>query len=333
MSDFDIENFPSSETAKRMLSTISEEFYKDSYVMKWLLQVMGIEWDHAVAIIEEELPKQFVPETATWGLRFHEIKWQLPVRENLSYEERRKRIYQKRDFKGPMTPYRLEEYLGKMLGAEVHVMDCHNPGIFGYVAKHPNMFKVIFIKDGTLDAKAVFYELNRMKQSHTVYDTVEDRVIIIVDYREVERVFARRAGIKTSISFWRCHIFDGTDYFDGSLLMDGERQYNLISGVQWYRIKFTVQEVFYLNAMTVYSRIATDESMKVSGDVRAKIEFRNQVDNDGNINIDHFLQIEESDESVGNVTMTRTRNLCFFDGSVCFDGSKIMNSIYQKEVL
>ncbi len=333
MSDFDIENFPSSEAANRMLGTISEEFYKDSYVMKWLLQVMGMEWDHAVAIIEEELPKQFAPETATWGLRFHEIKWQLPVRENLSYEERRKRIYQKRDFRAPMTPYRMEEYLGKMLGAEVHVMDYHNPGRFGYVAKHPNMFKVIFIKEGTLDAKAVFYELNRMKQSHTVYDTVEDRVIIVVDYRGVERAYAPMAGIKTSISFWRCHIFDGTGYFDGSLIMNGERQYNLILGLQCNRIKFTVQEVFYLTAMAVHNRIATDESVKASGNVRARIEFRDQVCNDGNINIDHFLRIDESEESVGNVTMTRTRNLCFFDGSVCFDGSKIMNSIYQKEVL
>lgn len=332
MSDFDIENFPSSEAAKRMLGTISEEFYKDSYVMKWLQQVMGLEWDHAVAIIEEELPKQFAPETATWGLRYHEIKWQLPVRENLSYEERRKRIYQKRDFNVAMTPYWMEEYLRKMTGAEVHVMDCHDPGRFGYVAKHPNMFKVIFIKEGTLDAKAVFYELNRMKQSHTVYDTIEDMVIIVVDYRGVEKAFAPMAGIKTSVSFWRCHIFDGTDYVDGSLVMDGERQYDLVLGLLCNGIRIIVQEVIDLTAMTVHCGIAAKEGME-SGNVEVGMEIRNLVCTDGNININHLLQIKETDECVGNVTMTRTRNLCFFDGSVCFDGSKIMNSIYQKEVL
>ncbi len=332
MSDFDIENFPSSEAAKRMLSAISEEFYQNSYVMKWLQQVIGMEWDDAVGIIEEELPKQFAPETATWGLRYHEIKWQLPVRENLSYEERRKRIYQKRDFNTAMTPYWMEKYLQKIIGAEVHVMDCHDPGKFGYVAKHPNIFKVIFIKEGTLDAKAVFYELNRIKQSHTVYDTIEDRVIIIVDCREIERVFARMVGIKTSVSFWRGPIFDGTDYFDGSLVMDGERQYNLILGLQCNGIKFITQEVLCLSVLTVHSRIATKEHIE-AGSVRVKMKFRNLLCSDGNINIDHILQIEEKEESIGNVTMTRTRNLCFFDGSVCFDGSQTMNSINQKEVL
>lgn len=173
MSDFDIENFPTSEAAKRMISTISEEFYRDSYVMKWLQQVMGMEWDDAVRIIEEELPKQFFPETATWGLRYHEIKWQLPVRENLGYEERRKFIYQKRDFKAPMTPYKMEEYLRKVTGGKVHVMDCHDPGKQEYVPSQPNVFKVVFDKDGVIDVQEVFKKIARIKQSHTMLERVE----------------------------------------------------------------------------------------------------------------------------------------------------------------
>ena len=112
---FDLEAFPTSESAVRMLSYVSQGFYDSSYVGKWLYQVMGMEYDDVRKIIEE-LPYQMFPETATWGLMYHELKWQLPVRENLSYEERRKLIYQKRDCRTPMTPYRMEQYVKTQLG-------------------------------------------------------------------------------------------------------------------------------------------------------------------------------------------------------------------------
>lgn len=172
MSDFDIENFPTSESAKRMMSTISEDFYRDSYVMKWMQQVMGMEWDDAIRIIEEELPKQFFPETATWGLKYHEIKWQLPIREHLSYEERRRAIYEKRDSCLPMTPYYMEQNLEKILGLEVHVEDIHDAGRFGHIFEHPNIFHVTVIGNSSLDTENVCALLDRLKQSHTTY-TIE----------------------------------------------------------------------------------------------------------------------------------------------------------------
>ena len=127
MKDFDLVNFPTSESAKRQLSYVSEGFYEKSYVGKWLFQVMGMEYDEARKLVEE-LPYQMFPETATWGLKYHELKWQLPVRENLSYEERRKVIYQKRDSKTSMTPYRMERYLESITGLKVYVTDVHDLG-------------------------------------------------------------------------------------------------------------------------------------------------------------------------------------------------------------
>ena len=38
---FDLEAFPTSESAVRMLSYVSQGFYDNSYVGKWLYQVMG----------------------------------------------------------------------------------------------------------------------------------------------------------------------------------------------------------------------------------------------------------------------------------------------------
>ena len=106
MEKFDLENFPVSESAKNMIASVSDGFYDNSYVGKWLYEVMGQEYDTAREIAEDIL-NQLFPETATWGLMYHEIKWGLPVRENLPYEERRQLIYRKRDYRAPMTPYRM----------------------------------------------------------------------------------------------------------------------------------------------------------------------------------------------------------------------------------
>ena len=71
----DLENFPTSQSAQNMLATVTPGFYDQSYVGKWLYQVMGLEFDEAERLIAEELPLQFFPETATWGLMYHELKW------------------------------------------------------------------------------------------------------------------------------------------------------------------------------------------------------------------------------------------------------------------
>lgn len=155
-----------------MLGYVSKDFYGKSYVGKWLFEVMGREWDGAQRILADELPKQLFPETATWGLKYHEEKWQLPVRENLPYEERRRLIYQKRDVHVPMTPYHMEKCLERVTGLEVHVSDMHDPGRFGETFGHPNEFHVTVIGDSSLDLRDVRAVVDRLKQSHTVY-TVE----------------------------------------------------------------------------------------------------------------------------------------------------------------
>lgn len=149
-SGFNLEEFPTSESAKRQLSYVTKGFYDTSYIGKWLYQVMGLEYDEAKRIVEE-LPMQFFPETATWGLKYHEIKWQLPIRENLSYEERRRLIYQKRDAKAPMTPCHMEQYLMRQQEFRVRVKDCHDND--GENMGHPNLFHVIFSGEGTVNVK------------------------------------------------------------------------------------------------------------------------------------------------------------------------------------
>lgn len=230
MEKFDLENFPTSESAKKMLSYVSDGFYDESYVGKWLFQVMGAEYDKALEIVED-LPAQFFPETATWGLMYHEIKWGLPVRQNLPYEERRRLIFQKRDCRAPMTPYRMERYLEDATGFDVFVADCHDSGPYGYVPPHPNVFKVFFVGSETLDAKNVCKIINRLKQSHTIYE-LNDRMELVINESGIEEIRLVNVKHHLTICFWYCRMFDGSWLLNGSARMDAQRRYGLVLGLE-----------------------------------------------------------------------------------------------------
>lgn len=157
----DLENFPTSSSAQRMIESVdSGGFYDNAYVGKWIFQVMGLEMDEARQFIEE-LPYQAFPETATWGLRYHEQKYVLPVRENLSYEERRRYIYQKRDERYPMNPFRMEITLENMTGRKAHVDDESGP---------VNTFTVkIESGDNPVNVAEAIKKLKKVKQSHVAF--------------------------------------------------------------------------------------------------------------------------------------------------------------------
>lgn len=255
MKEFDIEKFPTSRAALDMLHSISEGFYQKSYVMKWLLQVEGLEWDEAESILGE-LPLQFFPETATWGLVYHEQKWQLPVKYNLGYDERRKLIYQRRDYRAPMTPYKMELYIGKVLGIETHIADCHDPGERSFTPGHPNIFKVTFVTEGTLDVAAVSAVLDKLKQSHTIY-TIEDLIQAVIDSSNLERFLFRDINQRFAIPFWGCDILNGTRMLDGSVLVDAKKRYNLVLGIK-NGIKFSINEDMdtdrvYINILSCFN--------------------------------------------------------------------------------
>lgn len=156
----DLERFPKSDSAKRMLTYVTKGWYDNSYVGKWLYEVMGIELDQAQEIIDE-LPYQVFVETATWGLAYHEIKWGLPVRESLPYEERRRLIYRKRDERAPMTPYRMEVILKNITGREAHVDDMSGPVNTFTVTLDPG--------ESAVDVAGAIRRLKEVKQSHTTF--------------------------------------------------------------------------------------------------------------------------------------------------------------------
>lgn len=254
----DLENFPTSQSAQNMLATVTPGFYDQSYVGKWLYQVMGLEFDEAERLIAEELPLQFFPETATWGLMYHELKWGLPVRDYLSYDERRKLIYEKRDQRAPMTPYRIETMLANVTGFWANIADIHDGGKYGYKVSHPNTFIAVFVGDGSLNTKAVKRLLDSAKQSHTTY-TIIDRMDTVLDCTTLEQMLLRNINIKAAVPFWRAALLDGSGYLDGSMLLDSMREYDLILGLMYRQGEFYTQQSIDLNRMRIWLQYGVTE--------------------------------------------------------------------------
>ena len=208
-----IENFPTSEAAKRMMGYITGNgFYDRSYVGKWIFQVMGIEMDEARRIIEDELPYQAFPETAPWGHRYHEEKFGLPIRENLSPEERRKLILDRRDTKAPITPWRLEKMMNSVLGCDVKVVDIHEPD---NKITHPNTFVVYLEGEGAFSLQKGIDKINDAKQSHTSYELHVRLAVFVL----VENILFNRMTVRLPITWWGAtwdgeHLFDGSIYFN-----------------------------------------------------------------------------------------------------------------------
>lgn len=257
---FDLASFPTSKSAQRMLSYVTTNFYANSYVGKWIYQVMGMEHDEARLFVEQ-LREQLFPETATWGLDYHEMKYGLPVRKNLSYEERRALIYKKRDFMAPMTPYCMETYLSKVTDFQVYVADIHDPGEFGYIPPHPNVFRVYCIGDGILNTKGIRRVINRVKQSHTMY-IITELVRWELDHRKKEYLDLVDVNVHTDMPFWGCLLLDGSALLDGSEYLDAHRRYDLRLGIVYSPWAFSHEERLRMVEAIISAALPLFEDMR-----------------------------------------------------------------------
>ena len=253
---------------------------------------MGQEYDTAREIAEDIL-NQLFPETATWGLMYHEIKWGLPVRENLPYEERRQLIYRKRDYRAPMTPYRMEGYLKTATGFDVRIADINDPGDYGFVAPHTNVFKAYFMGEGTLASKRARAKLNELKQSHTMF-TMNDRTEIVSDNRNLEEMNLKKVIFHIAESFWYSDLLDGRKLLDGSSLLYPYMRYNLMLGFKYILGGFTTPTDADLQKVKFRAKQETENDVK-AGAIRiaSDIIFWNTYLLDGSWDLDgsHRLDV------------------------------------------
>lgn len=195
---FDINNFPTKVSAKRMLSRITG-IYGKSYVGKWIFEVMGAEIDPAWERVKE-LRLQASPVTATWGLKYWEQRYGIETDLTLSLEERRKRIIERRMPRLPINPARLEAMLSEICGRDVAIKENIAPYTFGiYIESSGNNNSVV-------DMNRLFALLNKVKPAHQRYrmSFVQNIGIYIATGTTAHKVHYIQAGTRPGISTgWR----------------------------------------------------------------------------------------------------------------------------------
>lgn len=122
--NIDLEHFPTNEVAQRLLTYVTRGWYDKSYVGKWIYQVMGLELDTAIKRIEETQNQAF-PETAAWGIYFHELMYGIPIDRTKDIDDRRKEVINRRDrtARSSITPYRLESIIQTVFGLSASVSE------------------------------------------------------------------------------------------------------------------------------------------------------------------------------------------------------------------
>ena len=155
---FNIEEFPTSETAKQMISRVSP-IYDKSYVGKWLFQVMGLEMDEARALVES-LRDQTYLERCTWGMRYWEERYGIEVDETKDLEERRAAVMAKRGSRRPLSPAALEDILETLTGRGVSIEEQNESCSF-----------VVSLDEGdsAVDYTALISKIEAAKPSHLAY--------------------------------------------------------------------------------------------------------------------------------------------------------------------
>lgn len=333
----DLEQFPESESAKRMISYVSKDFYDKSYVGKWIYEVMGQEWD-AVWEIIESLPYQVFPETATWGLKYHEQKWHLPIRKNLDNDTRRKLICQKRDGRSPMNPAKLGWHLENATGFKVRVEDTHDTHLYGWKPMHPNTFIVYFEGDGTLDVAIAKERLKELRQSHTTY-LLKERVNDELNNAAIWHYDNFRLILGYAVSFWGVQLLDGLCFLDGSLeLNGGKRRYNLVPGIKYLMGDIESTEKIDHVCLRLRDNIEEKESLgeNAGAAVAFAVYFWVCMDLDNALTVNPTVSVHtqaQTKERIAVASVRTVKNLAYLNGSLKMNGSRVLNSIDRREEL
>lgn len=323
-----LEHFPTSERARAMLNTISADFYEQSYVGKWLFQVMGMEMDEVRKVIVDELPLQAFPETATWGLRYHEEKYGLDINENMPYKERRARIIEKRESKYSVTPKRMETVITERFGAEVHVYDVNDPG--GQIFSHPNVFIVMFRQNGTeqeFDIQAARDLIDRMKQSHTVYNLLYDHYIWVEVNAGYHSGIIFTTGVAARMPEYFKYIsrrLDGIYRIDGSYRLNGYLEEGASGRLYNAGLLFGLGAKSSIEVSTGYGQVAliVQEVKTALDSAVAIIPINESAETKPAI----ITQSDVCCESVYAAEIKVEQNIWYLDGTYSLDGSKKINA-------
>ncbi len=155
-----LENFPTNETAQRMMSMLSP-IYDDAYVAKWIFQVMGFYFGDATGIVHSIAEEAF-PNTATEMLSAWEEAYGLASNPGMTTEERRGAIVSKRNNKSAINPARIEATIKELFGREAKLTE--NTDVCTY------RIDIFSAKGGTFDLGKLMQKISELKQSNKHVD-------------------------------------------------------------------------------------------------------------------------------------------------------------------
>ncbi len=124
----DLENFPNDELAQQMIAMVSP-IYDNSYVGKWLYQIMGIALEIAADKIYGLADEGF-PERASLMLSTWEKAYGIETNENLSDEKRQAALKAKKNIRNPMNPYRIASIISSITGRACYVRENTAPSTY-----------------------------------------------------------------------------------------------------------------------------------------------------------------------------------------------------------
>ena len=178
--------------------------------------------------------------------------------------------------------------------------------------------------------------LKRVKAKRSVLDAIE--YIIGFNIYIPEKINVPIIEMRTFLFFWDCDVLDGSRLLDGSVLLCAQRRYNLVSWIKYSGIRLPVQSSADVLAILIKGVMGAGRQQ----DIKAGIGYYSRADfweqagrgqtgyGNGKTNMG-FKTAIETHENIGEVLITYKRNLCYLDGSVLLDGSKLLNAFYLEE--
>ena len=178
--------------------------------------------------------------------------------------------------------------------------------------------------------------LKRVKSKRSVLYAIE--YIISFNIYIPEKMDVPIMEMRTFFHFWGCGLLDGSRLLDGSVLLCARRRYNLVPWVKYSGIEMPVHVIADVPAVLIKGVLyhGRQQDIKAGTAYQSRVNFWEHAGNGqagcktGKTNMS-FKAAIETHENIGEISITYKRNLCYLDGSVPLDGSKLLNAFYLEE--
>lgn len=154
-----IQKILKSPLAVRGLDYISP-IYSEAKTALWLMEAIGQEYDTLIEWIEQ-YKLQVTPETATWGIRYYEEEYNLPINDERPLRERIDAVKTTIRSRAPMNPLKMANLISLNIGFPVKIIE--------NTAKNTFTICLLDAGEGGYYAKAKRVA-DRIKPAHLIYD-------------------------------------------------------------------------------------------------------------------------------------------------------------------